>query len=230
VTQRWQDKPFDEYPMPDLNPYLKKHLTYGPPVLTAEQAHGCKGEWTDVFGREAPLHVEIGAGNGFFLTGMSTAHPDWSWVGLEIRFKRVIQTARKLQAAGVSNARIARYDVRHLVDLFEPGTVEAFYLNHPDPWPKDRHARHRLLQPEWLDELLSLLVPGGELRLKTDHMINVEALMELLPGRPVELVGRSDDVARDGAPWEGDITTNYQSKFDKKGEPVYAVHVRTLKT
>ena len=116
--------------------------------------------------------------------------------------------------------------MRHLVDLFRPGAVAAFYLNHPDPWPKDRHARNRLLQAGWLDELIELLRPGGELRLKTDHRINVDALLELLPGRPLELVGTSDDVARDGAPWEGDVTTNYQSKFDRKGEPVFAVRVR----
>ena len=224
--KRWNEKPFDEYPMPDLNPYLQAHLSYGPPVLTAAQAQDAHGNWAGVFGREAPLHVEIGAGNGFFLSGMSAAHPDVDWVGLEIRFKRVIQTARKLQAAGVTNARIARYDVRHLVDLFEPASVTAFYLNHPDPWPKDRHAKNRLLQDWWLDELIALLLPGGELRLKTDHLINVEALLELLPGRPVSLLGRSDDVARDGAPWEGDVTTNYQSKFDQKGEPVYALRVR----
>ena len=224
--KRWGEKPLDEYPMPDLNPYLQEHLQYGPPVLTSEQAHAGRGRWAEVFGREAPLHVEIGAGNGFFLAGMAAAHPDRDWVGLEIRFKRVIQTARKLDRAGVTNARIARYDVRHLVDLFEPASVTAFYLNHPDPWPRERQAKNRLLQDWWLDEILALLTPGGELRLKTDHLINVEALMELLPGRPVTLLGRSDDVAGDGAPWEGDVTTNYQSKFDKKGEPVYAVRVR----
>ena len=223
---RWRDKPLDAYSQPDLNPFLKQHLSYGPPVLTAAQAQAAYGRWPEVFGREAPLHVEIGSGNGFFLAGMAAAHPGWSWLGLEIRFKRVVLTARKLERAGCDNARIARYDVRYLDDLFRPGEVAAFYVNHPDPWPKDRHAKHRLLQGPFLDTLCALLAPGGELRLKTDAPWNIEALLELLPGRPLELIGRSEDVARCGAPWEGDVVTNYQSKFDRKGQPVMALRVR----
>ena len=223
---RFRDKPPEAYRDPDLNPYLKLHRSFGRPVMTASEAAAVGRDWSAEFGRAAPLHVEIGAGNGFFLTGMAQAHPGRSWLGLEIRFKRVVQTARKLVAAGVTNARVARYDGRQLDDLFAPGAVAGLYINHPDPWPKDRHAKHRLFNPAFADGCARWLASGGRLRLKTDFVGHVEALTALTEGRPLAVVGRSDDIARDGAPWgEDDVVTNYQGKFDRRGLPVYALWV-----
>ncbi len=223
---RFRDKQPEEYRLPDLNPYLKLHREFGPPVLTAEQAVSARGRWADLFGRQAPLHLEIGSGNGFFLAGMAQARPDWNWLGLEIRFKRVILTARKLQAAGVAgHSRIARYDVHWLRDLFEEDGLDGVYVNFPDPWPKERHAKHRVLGPEFMESMALLLRPGGELRVKTDHPINFKAVMEHVRGLPLEVLGASEDVQNEGPPWETDVVTNYQSKFYKKGEPVYAIRL-----
>ena len=138
----------EEYPRPDINPYLKLHREFGPPVLTASDAQGLRGRWTEAFeGRSAPLHVEVGPGNGFYLAGMAEKHPERNWLGLEIRFKRVILCAKKIRAAGVENARIARYDAWFLDDLFEPGEVDALYVNFPDPWMRDRDEKKRLMGP-----------------------------------------------------------------------------------
>jgi len=226
---RFRDKAPDEYRHPDLNPYLKLHREFGPPVLTAEQAAEARGGWAGLFGRQAPLHVEIGSGNGFFLAAMAAAHPDWNWLGLEIRFKRVILTARKLPAGGAGEwARIARYDVHWLDDLFDEGEISGLYVNFPDPWPKKRQAKHRVLGPEFCDSVVRLLRPGSELRVKTDHEVNVEALLTHVQGRPLEVIGRSSDVAARGVPWGTDVETNYQRKFRERGEPVYAVQVLRL--
>jgi tRNA (guanine-N7-)-methyltransferase len=223
---RFRDKPPEAYRDPDLNPYLKLHREFGRPALTAGDAAAIGHGWATEFGRAAPLHVEIGAGNGFFLSGMSAAHPEQDWLGLEIRFKRVVQTARKLVAAGVSNARVARYDGRQLDDLLAQGSVAGLYINHPDPWPKDRHAKNRLFHPDFVDACARWLAPGARLRLKTDFVGHIEALTALTDGRPLAVVGRSDHIERDGAPWgEDDVVTNYQGKFDRRGLPVYALWV-----
>jgi len=222
------DKPPDEYPKPDVNPYLKAHWTHGRPVLTADQAAACRGAWSEEFGREAPLHVEIGPGNGFFFSGMAARFPERNWLGIEIRFKRVMLTAKKLEGVGATEfARVCRYDASAIADLFVPGEVAALYINHPDPWPKDRQAKNRLLGPRFLDVCATVLAPGSEIRLKTDHLINVEALSEAVSTRAdFELLARCDDVSGLGAPWGDDIRTNYQRKFDEKGQPVYGVQVR----
>jgi tRNA (guanine-N7-)-methyltransferase len=226
---RFRDKAPEDYKLPDLNPYLKAHREHGLPVLTAEQAVELRGKWSEHFGRIAPLHLEIGTGNGFFLAGRATQDPDFNWLGLELRFKRVVLTARKLEGAGVTDyARIARYNAHQLGDLFEDAEIDCVYVNHPDPWPKDRQAKNRLLSPSFFEGLARLVKPGGQFRLKTDHRINVEATHANASSDAWRMLGSSDDVNEDGAPWEKDIMTNYQRKFLEKGEPVYAVWLRRV--
>ena len=206
---------------PDLNPYMKLHRAFGPEVLPADQGPGFKGRWDEAFGRKAELHLEIGPGNGFFLSGMAARHPEWNWLGVEIRFKRVVLTATKLRAAGVHNARVLRYDAHHLDDLFAEGEVAGLYVNHPDPWTKTGRAKHRLLLRPFAEWACRALRPGAPVRIKSDYHPNLDDFQGLLEGLPLRVVARVDDLRRDGAPWgEDDVTTNYQSKFDKRGLPV----------
>ncbi len=231
---RFRDRLPHEYPKPDINPFLKAHRDFGPPLLTADQAWTFRGRWHEAFGREAPLHVEIGPGNGFFLTELALRNPECSVLGIEIRFKRTVLCARKLTRAGAQNAIIARYHAGFLDDLFEDGEVSGLYVNHPDPWPKDRHEKNRLVSRWFLEESVRILRPGAALRLKSDHRPNVQRVVDLLaagpdgeplPRLPLEVTGRSEDVITGDAPWPDDIETNYQSKFRLRGEPVYAIEV-----
>lgn len=234
MTNRgFTDKRPEEYRRSDINPYLQLHRSFGPPVLVGEDAPSYRGRWPEAFSqRAAPLHVEVGSGNGFFLTGMAQRHPEYNWLGLEIRFKRVVLCARKLVAAGVSNARIGRYDAWHLSDLFHPGEIAGLYTNHPDPWPKDRHEKKRLIGPVFAQWAAAALAPGARWRLKTDHPINVDGMLAAIEGLPFVVRGRSDDVQRDGTPWpeDDDVVTNYQRKFYVRNEPIYAVEVERIKT
>jgi len=232
---RFRDHAPEDFPFPDLNPHLKAHLTFGPPVLTATQAAAYYGRWSEAYGREAPLVVEIGAGNGFFLTATAAQHPEWNLLGVEIRYKRIMMIAKKLVAAKADNARICRYDAWYTDDLFTDGSVHGLWVNHPDPWPKDRHEKNRLLTRTFLEEAVRILAPGGFLHVKSDTRYNVDRVATFidrdldgnaLPPLPLEIVGRSDDVTTGDAPWPDDIETNYQKKFRLKGEPVYAIAVR----
>jgi tRNA (guanine-N7-)-methyltransferase len=234
---RFQDRQPEEYRRPDINPYLEKHRTFGPELLPADQAWPLRGRWGEAFGRTAPLHVEIGSGNGFFLVELARRNPEWNVLGIELRYKRTVLCAKKIRHAGIGNARIARYHAAFLDDLFEPGSLSGLYVNHPDPWPKERHEKNRLISRWFLEDVVRLLKPGAWLRLKSDFEPNVARAAELLdrdaegtplPRLPLTITGRSDDVITGAAPWPDDIETNYQSKFRKKGEPVYAIElVRT---
>jgi tRNA (guanine-N7-)-methyltransferase len=234
---RFREMAPEELPLPELNPFVALHLDFGPPLLPAAQAWPNRGRWHELFGREAPLHVEIGSGNGFFLAGLAERHPDWNVLGVEIRYKRVVLTARKLVKAGIPNAYIARYDAWYLDDLFEPGSLSGLYVNHPDPWPKTRHLKNRLVSRWFMERAASLLKPGGWLRVKSDYRPNVDQVAATLnhtdrrqpaPALPFRITGRSEDVITGPAPWPDDIETNYQSKFRRKGEPVYAIEVVRL--
>lgn len=211
----------------DINPYVEQHATFGPPVVTADEALDWARRWSDCFGRAAPLHVEVGSGNGFFLAGMAARHPDQNWLGIEIRFKRVILCARKIQAAGAQHARILRYDAWWLDDLFDEASVDGLYVNHPDPWMKSTQAEKRLMGRYFAEFAAWVLKPGAELRLKSDFAPNLDGLIAGAEGLPLKVLGRSDDVRNAGLPWDptDDITTNYQSKFDRRDAPVHALRM-----
>ena len=229
---RFADRAPEEYRQPDANPFVRLHRTHGPPLLPASEAQRYRGRWDAAFGRSAPLHLEIGSGNGFFLAELARRNPDWNVLGIELRYKRTVLCAKKIAAVGADNARIARYHAAYLDDLFLPGDLAGIYVNHPDPWPKARHEKNRLISRWFLEDCARYLVPGGWLRLKSDFADNIDRVAGLLaagpegeplPRLPLEVTGRSEDVITGPAPWPDDIETNYQSKFRKRGLPVYAI-------
>ncbi|MFT7520080.1 MAG: tRNA (guanine-N7-)-methyltransferase [Kiritimatiellia bacterium] len=231
---RYRDRQPDDFTRTDVNPYMVRHHNHGPPVLTASQVYTFRDRWAECFDRDAPLHVEIGSGNGLFLAELARRNPDWNILGIEIRYKRVEMCAEKLDKIGVTNARIARYDAWYLDDLFRPGSLAGLYVNHPDPWPKTRHLKNRLISRWFLEEASSYLKPGGWLRLKSDFEDNVDRVPRLLssngrdpmPLLPLKITGRGDNIITGPAPWPNDIETNYQSKYRKRGLPVYAIELR----
>ncbi|MBW2257600.1 MAG: hypothetical protein JRI25_23800, partial [Deltaproteobacteria bacterium] len=164
---------------------MRSHRTFGLPLIPASEAWPWRGRWGEHFGRDVALHVEIGPGNGFFLAEMARRHPEWSWIGVELRYKRTVLCAKKLLGVGVTNARVVRYHAAYLDDLFEPGALSGLYLNHPDPWPKERHEKNRLVSRWFLEDVARLLRPGGWLRVKSDFRPNVDRIEALL-GRGTE--------------------------------------------
>lgn len=231
---RFADRMPEDYRHPDANPFVSLHREFGPELLTADQAWRFRGRWAQCFGREAELHLEIGSGNGFFLAALAARRPDINLLGIELRYKRTVLCGKKLRQVGAPHARIARYHAAFLDDLFEPGDLSAIYVNHPDPWPKERHEKNRLISRWFLEDVVRFLRPGGALRLKSDHLPNIERAAFLIdhdpegePAEPLalEVTGRSDDVVTGPAPWPDDIETNYQRKFKDKGLPVYAIEI-----
>jgi tRNA (guanine-N7-)-methyltransferase len=224
--RRFEDKLPEDYSRPGINPYVASHREFGDELLPASDAKEWRGRWHELFGREAPLHLEVGSGNGFYLSGMAELHPECDWVGVELRFKRVVLVARKLRAAGLNNARIVRYDARLLEELFMPGSLAGVHINHPDPWERESRRHHRLIDRAFLELLSRLCAPGAELRLKTDFGPHVKALLKAVDGLPWAVVGTTEDVDRDGPPWPDDVVTNYQRKARLRGAPVHAALLR----
>ncbi len=228
VRQQPLNRPFRDRTVAEaegVNPHVALHRTMSQ-VIPAETAEGFRGRWEEAFASPGPVTLEIGSGNGFYLSGMAAKHPEQRWLGLELRFKRVVLAARKLEAAGVDNARLVRFDAYNLARLFAPGDLAGVHINHPDPWAKDRQAHRRLISAPVLTQLAEFVRIGGELRLKTDFRPHVDALLALAAETGWAPVETSDDVLRDGAPWANDVCTNYQRKFNEKGLPVYAVWLR----
>ena len=229
-----QDRPrFRDVPLEDaggVNPYVPLHRSLGDLAMPADRAWRWRDRWPERFGRTAPLILEIGPGNGSFLAALAARDRHHDHVAVEIRYKRVVQCARKLEAASLRNAVVCRYHAAYLDDLFPPRSLSSIWVNHPDPWPKDRHEKNRLISRWFLEDVASLLIPGGTLRLKSDHAPNIDRATALLsdpdaPPLPLRVRGRASDVTRGPAPWPDDIETGYQRKFRLLEQPVYGLEI-----
>ncbi len=131
------------------------------------------------------LVVEIGFGRGEFLQHLARQEPESAHVGVEVSYKRVLKMARRLARTEVGNVRLIEATGEEVLrDLLAEGSVAAFWINFPDPWPKKRHHRRRLLQPRFVAGLADRLVPGGELQVATDHEEYAEAIDEALAAEP----------------------------------------------
>ncbi|MCB1277158.1 tRNA (guanosine(46)-N7)-methyltransferase TrmB [Prosthecobacter sp.] len=117
-----------------------------------------------------PLEIDLGCGDGTFLTGMAAHFPERDFLGVERMLGRVSKTARKIERQQLPNARIMRLESAYTVGWLLPSaSVSRLHLLCPDPWPKKGHATRRLVnQNEFLDGLVRILIPGGEFLLKTD--------------------------------------------------------------
>src|SRR5262245_7035341 len=126
--------------------------------------------WSASFGREAPLALEIGFGNGAFLAEQALARPERDHVGLELSWTSATHLFRRLNRTGLPNVRIVLGDAEALVQsLFAPESLCEVFVNHPCPWPKSRHAGRRLLAREFLACLAERMRPEARLSVVTDH-------------------------------------------------------------
>ena len=135
---------------------------------------------TDLFPREQPLDLEIGCGKGRFLITTATRNPDRNFIGIERLLLRARTTSAKAARAGLTNVRILRIEASYALRYLLPASsVSVCHVFFPDPWPKRRHHRRRLVQPDFLDLLERILVPGGQINLATDHLDYLAAMRQL---------------------------------------------------
>ncbi|MFT4108156.1 tRNA (guanosine(46)-N7)-methyltransferase TrmB [Propionicimonas sp.] len=142
-------------------------------------------DWTAVFGREAPLKVEIGSGTGHALTALAEAMPEANLIAFEVFTPAVASTLGRLARHGVGNARLVVADgAQALETVFGEGTISELWTFFPDPWHKARHHKRRLVGPAFARLAASRLARGGVWHLATDADDYAEAMREVLDAEP----------------------------------------------
>jgi tRNA (guanine-N7-)-methyltransferase len=132
------------------------------------------------------LTVDLGFGRGELLLDLAGAEPQSAFLGVEYSHKRVLKLARRLARTKLRNLRLVCARAEAIVeDRLPEGFVHAFWINFPDPWPKKRHHRRRLIQPGFVAQLARRLEPGGALHVATDHPGYAEAIAEVLEAEPL---------------------------------------------
>jgi tRNA (guanine-N7-)-methyltransferase len=139
-------------------------------------------DWQRHFGRQAPLELEIGFGNGEFLVRQVLKAPECDFVGIELEWSSVQRGLRKIAQADVPNVRLIQADARIVLErLFRPQSIERVWALFPCPWPKERHVKYRLFSHGFLKLLNSRLIPGGEVKIVTDDTQYAHWVLEQLP-------------------------------------------------
>ena len=159
-----------------------------------------------------PVWLEIGFGGGEHMVEQALRNPGVMLVGVEIFLNGVAMALGRIRAAGVENIRLHPGDVRDLMELMPPVSVERAFLLYPDPWPKARHHRRRFVTPEHLHPLARIMAPGAELRLATDIPDYVRQALEEVPRAGFERCNH-DPVL----PWPDWVGTRYEAKALREG-------------
>ena len=172
-------------------------------------------DWADLFGRERPLILEIGFGQGAFLRHLAGQYPDHNIIGFEVSNRCLVKVEEAIEHHNLSHVRVIHTPAETaLHHLFQPATLTQVHINFPDPWFKTKHGHRRLMQRDTLDAIVSRLLSGGELYLATDIIEYAEMSHELLTGTP-----GLDNLL--DAPWAntmpGRVTTKYERKAHNEG-------------
>ncbi|NEZ04517.1 tRNA (guanosine(46)-N7)-methyltransferase TrmB [Wenzhouxiangella sp. XN201] len=188
--------------------------------------YGIEPDLTDLrtaFEREAPLVVEIGFGNGQALAWMAANEAEKNFVGIEVHEPGVGRLLKSVDEAGLGNVRVAMRDAVEVLDeQVVPASLDEVRIYFPDPWPKKRHHKRRLIQPPVLERLAAKLRPGGLLHLATDWKPYAEWMLEALEQVPAfELMG---DAFVPRPAWRPQ--THFEQRGQKKGHEIVDILCR----
>ena len=172
------------------------------------------------FGRRARLEVEIGSGKARFLIEAARRRPDHDFLGIELSLAYHRICRNRIARAGLPNVRTVRADGRRFVEgALAPSSVWAFHIYFPDPWPKKRQRKRRLLDGVFLEILASRLTPGGTMRIATDHTDYGSGVDPV-----VESVASLERLPWDALP--APPPTHYELKYQAEGRPIWRFLLR----
>ena len=164
-----------------------------------------KGRWHEVFGRQAPLYVELGTGKGDFISQLAQQDVLYS-------------AAKKIRELGLTNVKLLVFDINNIETIFDQPEVDQFYINFCDPWPKARHAKRRLTHIGFLHRYDKLLKKPGKLIFKTDNRPLFDFSLEQFQEAGLQVEDVSFDLHSENRP--DNIMTEYERKFSGFGEKI----------
>lgn len=177
---------------------------------------------------DKPVVLEIGFGNGDFLVDLAEKHPDWTLVGVEIYLPGVAKAVSRLEDAGViERARITQLPAQYVLEhQIQAGQLDGAFINHPDPWPKTRHHKRRIIQKDFAALLVSRIKSGGFVKLASDIPELAEWMRDILDntGGLTNMADKDGFVGRD----EDRVFTKFEERGLKAGRKSQFLHYKKL--
>lgn len=179
------------------------------PITSAIERIDVRGLFTN----DGPIELELGCGDGSFLTKYADANPDINFIGVERLMGRLKKLDRHARRTGMTNMVLLRLEASYLLRyLLPPRTFNAIHVYFPDPWPKEKHHKNRLINDDFTERCRELLTVDGRVYLRTDH-VEYFAQME-------EVFGRNRTFSRIDTPDDlKQITTDFEREFNAEGIP-----------
>ena len=189
--------------------------------LAINEPKKLKEKWNEEFGNNNPIRIEIGMGKGKFITTLAMENPDINYIGIEKYSSVLIRAIERCEEIEVPNLRFIRMEAEYICDVFEKGEVDRIYLNFSDPWPKDRHAKRRLTSKQFFERYDVILKKDGIVEFKTDNDLLFQFSLEQVPEAGWELIEQTWDLHNDERLMQGNVMTEYESKFSQMGNPIH---------
>lgn len=179
-------------------------------------------DWLALFGNSNPVEIELGAGDGGFILAWAARFPDMNFLAVERLLGRVRKIVKRTRALGLTNLRVLRLESSYVISrMCPPGSVARIHIMFPDPWPKRKHHKHRLIQIPFLEACHRALVPGGTVRFTTDHAEYFDTARKQWATAPGWI---------EEGPWDasGDPPTDFQKMWEAQGRTTYRTAWRTV--
>ena len=202
---------------------MQRMIEITSPLFVAQDKLPEPHDWQALFGSDRPLALEIGCGIGDFIAKTAIDRPDLNIIALDYYNKGCDSTCRRLDRLGITNVRVVRIEARQFItERLEKQSLAAVYINCPDPWPKKRHRKRRLVSRQFVELLRDYLAPGGSLYFATDfddYGLDVANFMPDIPGFSNCLA--PDLYRHELAEYH---LSKYMQKFMAEGKRIYFVH------
>lgn len=202
-------------------PWAEDELAQNSHVI--QDAVNLKGKWSEYFGNQNPIYIEIGCGKGGFLRKNAETYPNINFVGIERQMSVVAVAARRTEEE-LPNLAFVLTDAKNLSELFAVGEFQRLYLNFSDPWPKKRTYKRRLTYRGYLQSYREAFGEKGEIFFKTDNRGLFEFSLNEFCADNWKLSNISLDLHN--SDYEGNIMTEYEEKFSAQGMPIYRLEAR----
>ena len=174
-----------------------------------------------IYGRNAPVEVDLGCGDGSFLVEIASANPAHGFLGIERLAGRICSACAKIALGRLSNARVLRCDLSYAVsELLPASSVAIFHLMFPDPWPKRRHASRRLITEQFLTSLARALSSGGVVRVATDETGYFRQIERMAAASPHFVAIREPEISA--------ASSTFEKRFREDGLKIHRLALRKV--
>ena len=204
-----------------------RHKPWARPELEAcgfyvKDPPSLRGKWAQEFANGQPIHMELGCGKGVFLAEAASQHPEINYIAIDLKSEVLVLAKRNVEAKisrPQTHVRILSQDIERIDTILSPEDhIERIFINFCNPWPKDKHKKHRLTHPRQLEKYKAFLRRGDEIWFKTDDDALFEDSLRYFDDCGYEISYQTYDLAQSGFP--GSLPTEHEEMFTRMGKKI----------